>query len=345
MKELLSQLLTNQPLSRDQAEAGFETIMTGQADPAQTGAFLALMQTRGPVVDEVVAGATVMRRHLVPVRVPEGLTIIDTCGTGGTHSTFFNISTSAAIVAAAAGRPKGLAVAKHGNKSVTSASGSANVLGELGVTVPAAPEVLTQCLDEIGICFCFAPAHHPAMKHAGPVRQALGFRTIFNLLGPLTNPAGARRQLLGVPNVQIAQLMIAALKQLDAEEAMVVTTTLPDGKTLGEMTNCAPTTLEHLKAGRIDQSELDAAALGMPLALPESVSVATPAESAAVIRGVFAGESGPARDIVLLNTAAALRVGGLTDDWAEGVALAAEALDSGAAAKTLETLVKLTAGA
>lgn len=344
MKQHLAKLVDGASLTTPEAQDLFELIMTGQAEPAQIGAALALMQMRGPTVEEITAGATVMRKHLVPVTVPEGLTVIDTCGTGGTHSTFFNISTSAAIVAAAAGRPHGLAVAKHGNKSVTSASGSANVLSELGVQVPVDSARLTRCLEDIGLCFCFAPAHHPAMKHAGPVRAQLAFRTIFNLLGPLTNPAGARRQLIGVPDTRLAKLIASVLKRLDTIEAMVVTTTLPGGKTLGEMTICAPVTIEHLRAGRIDQNQLDVSDVGLPLGMPESVSVESPAQSAKIIHQVLDGEHGPARDIVLLNTAAALRVGGVALDWSDGLTLAAEAIDSGAAKNTLDTLVKLTAG-
>ena len=343
MQDVLAILVKGETLDRKQAEHAFDQVMSGAATPAQIGAFLGMMQLRGLALDELVGGVTVMRRCLVPVNVPDGLTVIDTCGTGGTHSTFFNISTTTAIVAAAVGRPRGVVVAKHGNRSVTSTSGSANVLGELGVTVPAEPDVLTRCLDEAGLCFCFAPAHHPAMKHAGPVRKELAFRTIFNLLGPLTNPAGATRQLLGVPDREIAQLIASTLKELHTDEAMVVTTQLPDGRHLGELTNCAPVTVEHLRGGRIDQFTLDPAELGLPLTVPDAVSIDSPAQSAAIIRTVLAGDEHPAREIVLLNTAAALIIAGLTEDWREGMTLAAEALDSGAAQRVLDTLVKLTA--
>ena len=227
MKTLLAQLVDGQPLSAEQAVQGFERIMSGQAEPAQTGALLALISQRGPTVDELVGAATVMRQKAVPVAVPEGLTIIDTCGAGGTGSTFFNISTAAALVAAGAGRSLGLGVAKHGNRSVTSRSGSSNVLENLGVNLQAPPEVLTKCLDEAGMCFCYAPAHHPAMKYAGPVRAALGFRTVFNLIGPLTNPAGARRQLV--------------LMQLDASHATAQpgASVMHDGAVVGTVTSGA----------------------------------------------------------------------------------------------------------
>lgn len=342
MKTLLSHLVDGKSLTVEQAVHGFELVMTGQAEPAQTGAFLALIAQRGPTADELVGAATVMRQKAVPVAVPAGLTVIDTCGAGGTGSTFFNISTAAALVAAAAGRPLGMAVAKHGNRSVTSRSGSSNVLEQLGVNLQAPPQVLTRCLDEAGMCFCFAPAHHPAMKHAGPVRAALGFRTIFNLLGPMTNPAGARRQLIGVPSKDVAELIAEALLRLDAEHCLLVHSVLPDGHGLGELTTFGPAHATELHHGMIRHYPIDPAALGLPFAIPNSVTIQTPADSAQLLMRVLKNEPGPARDITLINAAAALKIGGVAETLEDGLELADAAVADGLAKKVLHTLIKLT---
>ena len=342
MKTLLAQLVDGSPLSVEQAVHGFSQIMNGEAEPTQTAALLALIAQRGPTVDELVGAATVMRQMAVPVAVPEGLTVIDTCGAGGTGSTFFNISTAAALVAAGAGRPLGVAVAKHGNRSVTSRSGSSNVLEQLGVNLQVAPEVLTRCLDEAGMCFCFAPAHHPAMKHAGPVRASLGFRTIFNLVGPLTNPAGARRQLIGVPSQDVCELIAEALLRLDAQRCLLVNSVLPDGRSLGELTTFGPTHATELNHGLVKSYPIDPAALGLPFAVPDSVTIETPQDSAKLVVGVLNDEHGPARDIVVLNAAAALLVADAAESLEHGLELAAAALADGAAKRVLEQLVALT---
>jgi len=342
MKSLLAQLVDGQSLSVEQAVHGFELIMSGQADPVQTGAMLALIARRGPTVDELVGAATVMRQKAVPVEVPDGLTIIDTCGAGGTGSTFFNISTAAALVAAGAGRPLDVAVAKHGNRSVTSRSGSSNVLEHFGVNLQADPDILTRCLDEAGMCFCFAPAHHPAMKHAGPVRAALGFRTVFNLVGPLTNPAGARRQLIGVPSKEVCDLVAEALLRLEAQRCLLVHTVMPDGHGLGELTTFGPAHATELNHGMIKSYPIDPAALGLPFALPNSVTIDTPADSAKLVRGVLENQAGPARDITVLNAAAALLVGDAAESLEHGLELADAAVTDGRAKKVLDTLVKLT---
>lgn len=342
MKTLLSQLVDGQSLTAEEAVHGFELIMSGQAEPAQTGALLALISQRGPTADELVGAATVMRQKAVAVVVPEGLTVIDTCGAGGTGSTFFNISTAAALVAAGAGRSLGLAVAKHGNRSVTSRSGSSNVLEQLGVNLQAPPETLTRCLDEAGMCFCFAPAHHPAMKHAGPVRAALGFRTIFNLIGPMTNPAGARRQLIGVPSQEVAELIAEALLRLDAEHCLLVHSVLPDGHSLGELTTFGPAQAIELHHGMTKSYPIDPAALGLPFALPDSVTIDTPADSAKLVMRMLDNDAGPARDITLLNAAAALMVGGVAESLEVGLELAAAAVADGRAKNVLHQLTQLT---
>ena len=347
MKDLLARLVKGHPLDVDQATHGFNLVMSGQADPAQTGAMLALIAQRGPTVDELVGAATVMRDKAVPVDVPQGLTVVDTCGAGGTGSSFFNISTTAALVTAAAGRPHGLAVAKHGNRAVTSKSGSSNVLEQLGVNLEASPKVQTQCLDQVGMCFCFAPAHHPAMKHAGPVRAALGFSTLFNLIGPLTNPAGARHQLIGVPSVDAANLLAQALVRLDAQRVILVHSLLPatadrPAQPLGELTTFAPAQAVEVHQGQITTYPIDPQALGLPQAQPDSVTVTDPADSARVVRTVLDNQPGPARDIVVLNAAAALLAGGAAPSLDQGVAMASDAIDRGDARGVLDQLVQLT---
>lgn len=342
MKHLLAHVVAGKPLSVEQAVEAFELIMTGQATPAQIGALLAMIQVRGPQIDEIAGAARVMRAHATAVAVPQGLRVIDTCGTGGDQAHTFNISTAAALVAAGAGRPRGVAVAKHGNRSVTSRSGSSQVLEALGVKLRVAPATLTACLDRAGICFCFAPAHHPAMKHALPTRQELGFRTLFNILGPLTNPAGAAGQVMGVFAAELTEPLAGVLQRMGAEQAMVVHGQLPDGAALDEITTAGRTRISHLRHGKIVTYTLDAATLGLPPADPGVLQVDSPQASAAVIRRILAGERGPARDIVALNAAAALVVADLAPDLAGGLALASDAIDQGLAARALEALVALT---
>ena len=341
MKQFLAQLVQGQSLSQDQTIEAFEAIMTGQASPVQIGALLALMQQRGRTVEEITGAATVMRDKAVKVNVPSGLTVIDTCGTGGDHAETFNISTAAALVAAGAGRSKGVAVAKHGNRSVTSKSGSSTVLETLGVKLQVSGVTLTRCLAEAGICFCFAPAHHPAMKYAAPVRQELGFRTIFNMLGPLTNPAQAKRQVMGVFDAKLTEPIANVLLRMGAQRAMVVHGKFGDGG-IDELSTAGLSQISEVKDGKVVTFELDATTRGLPLADPSSMKVESPDESAAVLLQVFSGKPGPARDIVCLNAAAALVVAGLAENLAAGIALAQQALDNGAAKATLDALVKIT---
>ena len=342
MKALLDQLVGGQALTTPQAEEAFDLIMTGRAEPAQTGALLALIAQRGPTVEEIVGAARVMRREVVPVQVPPGRVVVDTCGAGGTGSTLFNISTAAALVVAAAGRDRGVVVAKHGNRSVTSRSGSSNVLEQLGVKLDVSGPTLTRCLEEAGMCFCFAPQHHPAMKHAGPVRAALGFRTIFNLLGPLTNPAGAPRQLIGVPSTEVGHLMAEALLRLDAQRALLVHTRMPDGHSLGELTTFGPATAIEVHHDMTRQYPIDPVGLGLPFAIPDSVTIQSPADSARIVTRVLERQHGPARDIVSLNAAAALQVADAVDSLEEGLDLATQAIDRGDAKAVLDRLVELT---
>jgi anthranilate phosphoribosyltransferase len=342
VKHLLAELAQGKRLSTAQAVEVFTCIMEGRATAAQTAAVLSLIQARGPSIDEMVGAATVMREKATAVAVPAGLMVIDTCGTGGDHAGTFNISTAAALVAAAAGRPHGVAVAKHGNRSVTSQCGSSQVLEALGVKLTVTGPTLSRCLAEAGICFCFAPAHHPAMKHAAPVRQELGFRTIFNLLGPLTNPAGAKRQVAGVFDAALTEPMAQVLQRMGSEQAMVVHGELGAGRGLDELSLFGPSRISHLKGGAIHTRELDPASLGLRRSDPSVLHVAGVAESAAVIQAVLAGEKGAAREIVALNAGAALVVADLAGDLAEGFQRAGEAIDRGAAAKTLEMLAAIT---
>ena len=341
MQQQLNQLLSGRPLSRQQTVEAFELIMTGLAPAVQVAALLAMIQQRGPTIDEIAGAAQVMRDKVTPVAVPEGLTVIDTCGTGGDHSGTFNISTAAAIVAAAVGRPQNVAVAKHGNRSVTSQCGSSQVLEALGVKLNVAGQTLTRCLDEAGICFCFAPAHHPAMKHAMPIRLELGIRTLFNILGPLTNPAGAARQVMGVFDPDLTETLAQVLHSLGSRRAMVVHGQMGDGG-IDELSTGGPTRVSELRSGKVETRQVDPRSYGLNKANPSHLQVADPQASAAVIRSVLAGEKGPPRDIVCLNAAAALVVADLANDLSQALDLAGQALDAGAAAATLDKLVALT---
>ncbi len=344
MHAILSQLAAGRTLTAQQAAEAFEQIMTGSAAPTQTAALLAMIQMRGPTVDEMVGAARVMRSKVAAVKVPAGLRVIDTCGTGGDHTPTFNISTAAAIVAAAVARPHKVAVAKHGNKTVTRSSGSSQGLEALGVKLLVKPQTLTRCLDEAGICFCFAPAHHPAMKHAAAVRADLGFRTLFNLVGPLTNPAAASAQVMGVSDPELTEPVARALAQLGCRHALVVHGYKTTAKDAGfcELSISGPTRISELVSANIDTFEMDATEFGLSRAPIDSLLVKDPTESAAVIKRVLDGEKGPARDVVLLNAAAALRVADLAADWSEGLQQAAEAIDRGAARQVLEKLIAVT---
>jgi anthranilate phosphoribosyltransferase len=320
-------------LTADHASAVLSEIMAGRTDPVQTGAFLIALRAKGETVAEVVGMARTMRGLAVPVPSRRH-DLVDTCGTGGGPSTF-NVSTTAAFVAAGAG----CAIAKHGNRSNTSKSGSADLLEALGVNVEIEPEQVGRCIDEVGFGFMFAPRHHAAMKHVVPARKALGVRTIFNFLGPLTNPAGAKRQLLGVADRHYQETIAEALVALGSVRALVVSA--EDG--LDELSPASRTRVIEVADGRTAEWFVEPGRLGLAPAELESVAGGTPAENAAVSRSVLAGEPGPHRDLVLLNAAAAIYVGGLALDLEQGIAKAAEAVDSGAAADVLERLRAATA--
>ncbi len=322
------------PLDAARARAAMGLIMDGAATPAQLGAFLAALKVRGESFEELVGFARAMRERAVRVSVKRA-PLIDTCGTGGDGTGTFNISTTAAFIAAGAGA----AVAKHGNRSVSSRCGSADVLEALGVRTDAAPETMARCVEEAGVGFLFAPALHPAMKNAAAVRRELGVRTVFNLLGPMSNPAGAQRQVLGVYSTALVPLMARVLGELGSQEAMVVSSR--DG--LDELSLSAPTLVAHLKAGTITEYEVDAAQAGLPRYPAAAYAGGDASENARILLSVLQGTKGPARDISVFNAAAALRVAGLATDWKEAVARAAASIDGGAAERALETLRKLSA--
>ncbi len=319
-------------LTADHASAVLAEIMEGRTDPVQTGAFLIALRAKGETVPELVGLARTMRGLASPVPTKRH-DLVDTCGTGGGPSTF-NVSTTAALVAAGGG----CAIAKHGNRSNSSKCGSADLLEALGVNIELEPEQVGRCIDEVGFGFMFAPKHHAAMKHVMPARKALGVRTIFNFLGPLTNPAGANRQLLGVADRRYQETIAEALIGLGSERALVVAA--EDG--LDELSLAARTRVIEVADGRTSEWFVEPGQFGLAPVDLERVAGGTPEENAAITRKVLAGEPGPHRDLVLLNAAAALYVGGLAADLEEGVVKAGEAIDSGAAAKVLERLQAAT---
>lgn len=334
MRDHLNLLLSGASMSEEQAFASFGRVLDGEADPAALGAALALMQARGPTVDELVGAARAMRERVarVPYAPSPGEALIDTCGTGGAPKTF-NVSTAAALVVAGARGAVRVRVAKHGNRS-RSGRGSAEVLERLGVNVGASPAAQARCLERAGVCFCFAIHHHPAARHAAPVRAALPFPTIFNLLGPLTNPAGARRQVLGVFERRYVEPMARALLRLGSERALVVHGA--DG--MDEITTTAGTFCAEVEGGAVTAREIDAAAWGVPRAGLESLVARDLDHAVSMVRGVLGGERGPARDIVAVNAAAALAVARAAERMEDALALALDSIDSGAAATALRAL-------
>ena len=336
MQSALKQLQRGEMLSSDEAEAAFGAIMQGEATPAQVGALLMGLSIQGESA-EVIAGAARAMRAAATRIDPHARPLLDTCGTGGDGACTFNISTCVALVVAAAGQP----VAKHGNRAVSSRSGSADVLESLGVGLDLPPERVAACIDEVGIGFLFAQSHHPAMKYAASPRRELGVRTIFNLLGPLTNPADAEFQVVGVYARDRLELVAAALQQLGIRRALVVHGR--DG--LDEITTTAITDAIWVEQGQpLRPFEIDPAAFGMPYVDPAALTGGDAEANAATIRDVLAGGKTPARDIVLLNAAAALWVAGRVDGIPAGLRVAAETLDGGEAMQLLDRLAAFTQG-
>jgi len=323
---------SGQDLSLDQVVEAFEQIVSGRCGEEEIGRWLLALNRKGPSVSEVAGAAMALRRKMTPIRSSRS-DLLDTCGTGGDRLGTFNISTAAALVVAAAGVP----VAKHGNRAASSQSGSADVLAALGVNVEASVAVVERCLGEVGICFCFAPLLHDAMRHVSSVRKKLGVPTIFNILGPLINPAGASRQLLGVGRPELRMLLAEALVVLGTARSVVVHGSDGlDEVTLGGSTEVAEA------AGQVRQFRWTPADFCLNALRLASIQVAGPEQSAAMIRSVLAGDEGPARDIVVANAAAALWTAGKASSPAACAAIAAEAIDSGAARKLLVRLVAVS---
>jgi anthranilate phosphoribosyltransferase len=332
LRGAIAKVASGQSLSQDEARQAFDFVMSRSASPAEIAGLLMALRTRGESVDEIAGAARALRAKAVLVRAPEGA--IDTCGTGGDAKGTYNISTAASFVVAGAGVP----VAKHGNRSISSRSGSADVLQALGVNLEATPETISACMFGCGIGFMFAPAHHAAMRHVGQVRAALGTRTIFNLLGPLANPASTKFQLVGVYAKEWVEPMAQVLRLLGTERAWVVHG--EDG--LDELTTTGISEVAALDAGRVSTFRISPRNAGLPEAKMEDLIGGDAAENAAHIRALLGGLKGPFRDIVLLNAAAALLVAGRAQSLREGVALASEAIDSGKALATLDRLIALS---
>jgi anthranilate phosphoribosyltransferase len=331
LTEAIDRLAGGEDLSAPEAERVLAEVMEGNSSETQTAAFLIALRTKGETVDEIAGLASAMRSFAL--RVDAGEDLVDTAGTGGGRPTF-NVSTTAAFIAAGAG----CRVAKHGNRSATSQCGSADVLEALGARIDLEPDEVAACIESVGFGFMFAPRHHSAMKHVVPVRKELAVRTIFNLLGPLTNPAGAKRQVIGVSDSGKLETMAAALGQLGTERALVVSSA--DG--LDEFSVSGSTHVVELHEGRLETYDVTPAEVGLDPAPDGAVGAGNPEENARVLRGVLAGEPGPERSLAVLNAGAAIQVAGRADTLADGVRAAEQAIDSGAATAVLERWVEVT---
>ncbi len=335
LRAAIAKVINGQDLSFDEAAAAMDAIMDGAATPAQIGSYLTALRMKRETVDEIAGSAGSMRRHVIPVDVPlgRGQFLLDTCGTGGDGKQTFNISTTAAFVIAGAG----LKVAKHGNRAASSRSGSADVLLALGGNLDLEAAQVAECIEEVGIGFLYAVKHHPAMRHAIGPRRELGQRTIFNLLGPLTNPAAATHQLMGVYDPALTGTLAEVLRALGSRVAYVVHGA--DG--LDELTTTGLNRVSALRDGQVTTFEFDPASIGLPRARLDDLLGGTPEENAAILRGILDGrDRGPRRDIVLLNAAAALSLE--SGDWAAGLSAARQALDNGAALAALENWMGMT---
>ncbi len=335
LRAAIAEVINGRDLTLAQAEAAMDVIMRGEATPAQIGSYLTALRMKGETVDEIAGSARSMRNHVVPVRpaVRDGAMLVDTCGTGGDGKQTFNISTTTAFVVAGAGIP----VAKHGNRAASSRSGSADVLMALGGNLDLEAEEVAACIDEVGIGFLYAVNHHPAMRHAIGPRREIGQRTIFNLLGPLTNPAGATHQVLGVYDPALTETLARVLGALESRAATVV----HGAGGLDELSLSGPNQVSTLRQGRVESMELDPAGLGLSAAPVEALVGGSPEENARITRAVLSGEErGPRRDVVLLNAAAVFSVE--SGDWAAGLATAETTIDSGAALDVLERWIDRT---
>lgn len=347
IKEAITMIVSGQDLREEEMEAAMNDILSGRATPAQIGAFIAALRIKGETVEEITAAARAMRSRAVKINVKNGLvnldrdeinvedeTILDTCGTGGDGTNTFNISTVTAFVAAGGG----VRVAKHGNRAVSSRCGSADVLSNLGVRLDLNHASIEQCIREIGIGFLYAPLFHGAMRHAAGPRQEVGVRSLFNLLGPLTNPASATTQVLGVYGTHLTETMASVLGRLGTREAFVVC----GEETLDEISLCGPTRMTHLKAGEITTSRVRPEDFGFKRVGKETIRGGDARDNAHIIRRVLGGEAGPRRDVVVLNAAAAFVAAGAESNFRGGVERAQDAIDSGRALGKLDALIEFT---
>ncbi len=332
IREAISDLVSGQSLSMEDAATVMGEIMEGEATPAQLGAFLTALSLKGETPEEIAGMARVMRQKALRVNV-EG-PLVDTCGTGGDGKNSFNISTAAAFVAAGAG----LKVAKHGNRAASGSCGSADVLEALGVKIDLPPQGVEQCINQVGMGFMFAPVFHPSMRHAAPVRREIGIRTVFNILGPLTNPAGVQSQLIGVAHAQLGKKMAEVLRLLGSRHAIIAHG--QDG--LDELTLDGETQGWEVVGGQVRAWATSPEGAGLPSASLDQIQGGSKEENAATMRRIFQGASGPLRDVVLLNSAAVLLVGGQVEDIAQGVERAARVIDDGAALAKLDSLVEVS---
>lgn len=330
-KALVAKVATGKALSMKQSRAAFDVMMSGEASQAQMGAFLMALRVRGETVDEITGAASIMRDKVLPVAAPDDA--IDIVGTGGDGAGTYNISTCAALVAAACG----LSVAKHGNRALSSKSGAADVLAALGVNIEIGPDRISECITKAGVGFMFAPAHHSAMRHVGPTRVEMGIRTIFNLLGPLSNPAGVKRLVVGVFSADWVEPLAHVLKNLGATRVWVV-----HGDGLDELTTTGPTRVASLENDEVTVFDVTPKDAGLPEAKLTALKGGEAAKNSEALSAVLAGKPGAYRDIVLLNTAAALIVSGKAKDLENGAARAAEAIDSGRARQHLDTLIRVS---
>ena len=335
VQEALARLLDGHDLSREQARDVMNEVMQGEATQAQIGGFLVALRLKGETADEIAGCAEAMRAHVLAVK-PKREDLVDTAGTGGDGQRTINISTAAALLAAAAGA----AVAKHGNRAVSSASGSADVLEALGFRLELPPDRIERSIDELGFGFLFAPTHHPAMRHAAPVRRELATRTVFNVLGPLTNPAGARAQVVGVYAPALVRTIAEVLAQLGARRAFVV----HGAGGIDELSPAGPNLVCEVVEGAVHEREIDPLDLGLAGCDPDELRGGSPEENAAAIRAVFEGEEGGRRSAILMNAAGAIAAAGHAADLRDGLELAREALDSGAAAGRLDELIAFSRG-
>ncbi|MGD9740475.1 MAG: anthranilate phosphoribosyltransferase [Bauldia sp.] len=334
IKPLLGKVASGASLTREEAREAFEALMSGEATPSQIGGFLMALRVRGETVDEIAGAVSVMRDKMVRVEAPAHA--IDVVGTGGDATGTYNISTCAAIVVAGAGVP----VAKHGNRALSSKSGAADVLAALGVRLELTPAEITRCIADAGIGFMFAPGHHSAMKHVGPTRVELGTRTIFNLLGPLSNPAGVKRQLLGVYAPQWVEPLAYVLRDLGAEAAWVV----HGAGGVDEISLSGPTKVAELRDGKVRTFEIEPAGFGLPVTPLEAIQGGDSAVNAVALKTVLASKPTAYRHVVLVNAAASLVIAGRAEDLREGIVLAKQSIDEGAAADRLARLVNVSNG-